>query len=87
MEIMNLKWTKADAKRAAQMGWFLDGNGVQTYSRIYGPKHLLAKSPFKSDREAAEWVWHESFTAAEKDYRSTSTCYKTIILCLIGGEK
>ncbi len=84
---MNLKWTKADAKRAENIGFSLietdDALNCATHFEIgFCPNGL-----FKSDHEAAEWVMFQGFSG-RLSYASIKerTCYKAILLCCLGGQ-
>jgi DNA-binding SARP family transcriptional activator len=75
-----LKWTKADANRAAKMGWYLD----ETSTRI-----TAYCNKFPSDREAAGWVMQcyavgGHIDSAKGDY---DTCRKALLLCALGGAE
>jgi putative component of membrane protein insertase Oxa1/YidC/SpoIIIJ protein YidD len=72
-----IKWTKSDAKRAAKMGWMLSASGAKIV-RAY------RNSPFKTDREAREFVC--SCSRYAPTYLESSTCRKALLLCAGGGE-
>lgn len=75
-----IKFTKADEKRAAKMGWIL------WHDKII----CLPGVRFKSDAEAAAYVvgvvdyWNEQYSRETKvDYL---TCRKAVLLCCGGGR-
>lgn len=68
------KWSKADAKRAAKMGWELD--------TIANPIICKLGDRFKSNDEAIDWV----VDRISWDTRSLNhkTCRTAVRLCLKG---
>jgi hypothetical protein len=89
-----LIWTKADAGRAANMGWCLapiiDKHTFQVGSyriacciEIWRVDVCLQKSPFKSDDDAIKFV----FEVADSCYGGPAcpkvkTCRKAVLLCM-----
>lgn len=94
MRTKPIKWTKADANRAAKMGFSIS-NGHLSY-RIC--RH---DAVFTTDREAAEWVVYAykdpryaqfdvepAFPKLVNEQRATiveATCRKALLLCATGG--
>jgi hypothetical protein len=91
--VKQLKWTKADAKRAEMMGWclwvdrYVQGGSITTRTiaevnriRITQDSMFKATSPFKSDNEAIEWVMKEYANPSSTD-ENDKTIAKAIALC------
>jgi len=76
---MSLRWTNADRKRAAKMGWFYKEDA----------KRILAWGyrTFRTDREAAEWVIKEAHYPHTGNMVDSKTALKAVLLCCLGGNQ
>lgn len=97
-----IQWTSADANRAVKMGWRLMRESHKTPTGNWVHHNFLAKTkgdgPFKSDREAVEWVvecllwehdhdqFHRQGLSLGEIAKRQSTCRKAITLCALGGN-
>ena len=76
------KWTKADAKRAAKMGWRMDY--VIFMNGLFERRFIVAEGDrFKSDDEAIDWVVR-NYRHGPACNDNTRTCFKALFLCAKG---
>lgn len=89
---MKLKFTKSDHDRAFKMGWRIyEGISIARVPyfviKTCGPDD---PSPFKSDREAVEWVIQITISCGYHFHSQDDnwkTCHKALLLCCLGATQ